>query len=405
MHEVILQHHRLRLPRYQGVPSYLQAERGAVTGELLHQAADPQRWMSTYGTPLAAPRLQSVPTWQASMVQAPTPPGLSSQPQLVPSQQQHQQQQQQLLSPVGGAASSANQQWSTSSDPFAAFESPSLLQASSLQGSTQPPPTQPLPLHQQLQQMNPFDESSQPFMPRQAAMQQAGSSLNGDHQQPDLGVDLFSQPPLGQVSSQTQASQQSPLDDILQPQISSQKPQRGLQHTHSVQSMPKPLPRPKSSSQRYTEPAPYSPTYASSSHSYQPSHAGSGSTFDSFTTTGSAPSILPVLANPFAQSGFGDMSLARPSAPVLRVRKADMSPSGSPSGSPMKRESRGQAEAPLAFDARLPPLHPKLSARLTLLAAAHGSLFAGPSIRGGLLQWARPEGNMRQPKGTSAPAE
>ena len=93
------------------------------------------------------------------------------------------------------------------------------------------------------------------------------------------------------------------------------------------------------------------------------------------------------------------MSLAQPNAPMLRVQRADMSPAASPSSSPTKGRPDGQADAPLAFDARLPPLHPKLSAQLTLLAAGHGSLFAGPSSGGfGLLQWARPEGNMRQPK-------
>ncbi|KAL0054630.1 hypothetical protein WJX82_000216 [Trebouxia sp. C0006] len=181
-------------------------------------------------------------------------------------------------------------------------------------------------------------------------------------------------------------------------QIQPQHPQRALQHTQSVL---KSLPRPKSAAKRYTDIPTHGSAYATSSHSYQPSQAGSSVNFDSFTTTSSAPA-LPVLANPFA-SGFGDMSLARPSAPILRVQKADMSPSGSPSGSPTKGDLRGQTGMPLAFDARLPPLHPKLSARLTLLAAAHGSLFAGPSYGGGLLQWARPEGNMRQPKGANTP--
>ena len=51
----------------------------------------------------------------------------------------------------------------------------------------------------------------------------------------------------------------------------------------------------------------------------------------------------------------------------------------------------------MAFEARLPPLQPKVSAKLTLLAAGNGSLFAGPSTGGGLLQWGRPEGNMRRP--------
>lgn len=51
----------------------------------------------------------------------------------------------------------------------------------------------------------------------------------------------------------------------------------------------------------------------------------------------------------------------------------------------------------MAFEARLPPLQPKASAKLTTLAAANGSLFAGPSVGGGLLQWGRPEGNLRRP--------
>lgn len=51
----------------------------------------------------------------------------------------------------------------------------------------------------------------------------------------------------------------------------------------------------------------------------------------------------------------------------------------------------------MAFEARLPPLQPKVSAKLCLLAAANGCLFAGPAVNGGLLQWGRPEGNMRRP--------
>lgn len=58
----------------------------------------------------------------------------------------------------------------------------------------------------------------------------------------------------------------------------------------------------------------------------------------------------------------------------------------------------GQLEAPLAFEVRLPPLNPKLSAKLCLLVAGAGSLFAGPGTKaGGVLQWAQPEGNLRPP--------
>ncbi len=38
---------------------------------------------------------------------------------------------------------------------------------------------------------------------------------------------------------------------------------------------------------------------------------------------------------------------------------------------------------PLAFDVRLPPMHPKAAAQLYLLAAGHGSLFAGTPCRSG----------------------
>lgn len=37
-------------------------------------------------------------------------------------------------------------------------------------------------------------------------------------------------------------------------------------------------------------------------------------------------------------------------------------------------------EAPVCVDARLPPLHPKACASLALLAAGHGSLFAGMDL-------------------------
>lgn len=54
-------------------------------------------------------------------------------------------------------------------------------------------------------------------------------------------------------------------------------------------------------------------------------------------------------------------------------------------------------EPPLAFEARLPPLQPKLSAKLTMLAAGNGSLFAGPANNGSVLQWAQPEGYLQPP--------
>ena len=36
-----------------------------------------------------------------------------------------------------------------------------------------------------------------------------------------------------------------------------------------------------------------------------------------------------------------------------------------------------ELETPVCFEARFSPLHPKLSAQLTMLAAGQGSLFAG----------------------------
>ena len=56
--------------------------------------------------------------------------------------------------------------------------------------------------------------------------------------------------------------------------------------------------------------------------------------------------------------------------PLVRTSSAW---SGQPEGVPVGRE----AGRPVALELRLPPLHPKLSARLALLAAGGGSLFAG----------------------------
>ncbi|BDA49078.1 probable type I inositol polyphosphate 5-phosphatase 12 [Coccomyxa sp. Obi] len=52
---------------------------------------------------------------------------------------------------------------------------------------------------------------------------------------------------------------------------------------------------------------------------------------------------------------------------------------------------------PLALDVRLPPLHPKQAAQLCLLAVGHGSLFAGPTRRGGVLQWGDVEEDIGRP--------
>ncbi len=54
-------------------------------------------------------------------------------------------------------------------------------------------------------------------------------------------------------------------------------------------------------------------------------------------------------------------------------------------------------EAPLAYELRYPPLNPKESAKLGVLVASNGSLFAGPSVENGLLQWSMPEGVVQEP--------
>lgn len=46
-------------------------------------------------------------------------------------------------------------------------------------------------------------------------------------------------------------------------------------------------------------------------------------------------------------------------------------------GSARSVPAGGDAGRPLELELRLPPLHPKLGARLALLAAGGGSLFAG----------------------------
>ena len=350
-----------------------------LSSDLLDQAADPQRWLALHGAPLPAPILQADKPPKENPAGSQLP---SSQPQPLPLQQQQPQVQPQ------------QKRQAVSFDPFA--------DAPPVQLSTEASP-QPAQQQQWWQdsrnnpQTNPFDDISQPFMPGQSSAATAvGGSAQGGHVDQELGaLSLHEQP---HTQQQQHNSQQSVLDDMLMAPPAPRPPKP----LHHHQSMPKgSLPRPKSSLKRYTDIPSHAQTNpAPSSHSYQPT-AFSHDTLAA--ASASAPSSLPVLANPFAQSSFEDMSLAPPNAPMLRVQRAAMSPSVSPSSSPMKGRSEGHTDAPLAFDARLPPLHPKLSAQLTLLAAGHGSIFAGPSSTGfGLLQWARPEGNMRQPKGANS---
>jgi hypothetical protein len=61
-------------------------------------------------------------------------------------------------------------------------------------------------------------------------------------------------------------------------------------------------------------------------------------------------------------------------------------------------------EPPLRYDLRLPPLNPKLSAKLAGLAGANGCLFAAPAAGGGALQWARAEGDAGAPSAERPPS-
>lgn len=372
---------------------------------MLNQATSPAQWSSAGNTPLPAPMLQGS-TLQTSAV----PAGRAYNPQQqrtespttasrIPPQQQQTSQ---------AAAQPQHRQSPSVFDAFGPAQHPS-------QGSAQPqrpqspsvfatygsamPGSQP----QRPQSPSVFDsfDAMQPVTQPYTQLQQPQSSV---------GFQGSSQPARQALPQQTPISL---LDDHLLPPSQGSSgaslAQLRLQHTQSLPTAPL-YPQPKAvSSKRFTEPPQASTPLSAAS---QPAHQ-SGQSFQQpvppqnflgtsnpnpFDTSSSA-SFLPVAANPFAVPSIGDLSLARPSAPVLRTKRADVTPSASPSSSPTKADGRSQQqhEAPLSFDARLPPLHPKLSAPLTLLAAAHGSLFAGPSSHGGLLQWARPEGNMRQP--------
>lgn len=323
-----------------------------------------------------------------------------------------------------------------------------LLQNTRMQASPIPPARAFSPQQQRAQSPSPADRPTQPQQPQSPSVFNAFGpaqnkspapaqpqrppspsildSLGGTQSasqpytqsqwpQSNLGFDAFSQPQsVAQPAPQTRQYPVSLLDDpILPPNQESQAKhaQQQLQHTQSLPKAPLYPNTKAASAKRFTDPPQASiPVSTTTQSTHQPSFQPQGtpahsflgaSNANPFDVSSSAP-ILPVMANPFATPSFGDLSLARPSAPVLRTRKADVTPSGSPSSSPTKADGRGQQQhdAPLSFDARLSPLHPKLSAPLTLLAAVHGSLFAGPSSHGGLLQWARPEGNMRQPSGS-----
>lgn len=86
-----------------------------------------------------------------------------------------------------------------------------------------------------------------------------------------------------------------------------------------------------------------------------------------------------------------------PSTRTLMRSMRDGPPSRGLLAPPPQQPQQPSLEPPLAFEARLPPLQPKVSARLTMLAAGNGSLFAGPANNGGVLQWAQPEGYLQQP--------
>lgn len=56
-----------------------------------------------------------------------------------------------------------------------------------------------------------------------------------------------------------------------------------------------------------------------------------------------------------------------------------------------------QEKTPVSYQVRYPPLNPKASSKLSMICAAKGALFAGPSINNGLLQWSHTEGDMHEP--------
>ena len=86
------------------------------------------------------------------------------------------------------------------------------------------------------------------------------------------------------------------------------------------------------------------------------------------------------------QEGPGRTSSDGAQLGQLPLVRAGIAWSGQPEDVPMGRD----AGRPVALELRLPPLHPKLSARLGLLAAGGGSLFAGEPGSATVACWPHP---------------
>ena len=116
-----------------------------------------------------------------------------------------------------------------------------------------------------------------------------------------------------------------------------------------------------------------------------------------------------------AAAPLADFSAVRAAtAAVASAAAAGQARSQQPAAPPPPSAAAAAAappSGPVALDVRLPPLRPRTSAPLRLLAAGAGCLFAAPALGGGALQWAGaasarlrpPRGSRRRPRG-DAPA-
>ena len=77
-----------------------------------------------------------------------------------------------------------------------------------------------------------------------------------------------------------------------------------------------------------------------------------------------------------ASAPGGNSRAPKERPPPLRT---DSNGAAAPQPLPQQQQQQQQQPnlPPLAYDVRLPPLHPKLASQLHLLAAGHGSAFAG----------------------------
>ena len=122
----------------------------------------------------------------------------------------------------------------------------------------------------------------------------------------------------------------------------------------------------------------------------------------------------PAAAAAAAAAPLADFSAVRAAtAAVASAAAAGQARSQQPAAPPPPSAAAAAAppSGPVALDVRLPPLRPRTSAPLRLLAAGAGCLFAAPALGGGALQWAGaasarlrpPRGSRRRPRG-DAPA-